>query len=188
MAFIIEETRPAFRIAETTSRSGEPPDAISTMAFRPSGGRIGLLRAIGARRTRRKRGQTDGPKEVSWGTSCRSRSPKKSNEPRTLVVALYEKSVALAQRYSICRLKAPLTAPPSSSQTGEEARVIKRKPEPRESFQPSNDKRTAPPYQSKIPLQPRGKAPRGRISNTTREGGTERVHSSSAHFREEVVK
>ena len=63
MTFIIEEIRPAFRIAEDRSRSGEPPDAISAMVFRTSGGRIGLPRAVGAPRTGSKGGKRVGRKK-----------------------------------------------------------------------------------------------------------------------------
>ena len=117
MAFIIEEIRPAFRIAENTSRSGEPPDAISAMVFRPSGGRIGLPRAVGAPRTGRKGGKRMGRKK-SHGALLVDR------EQRALVFALCEKSVSLAEKYSTCRLKAPSTASPSSSQTGREGGEI----------------------------------------------------------------
>ena len=76
--------------------------------------------ALSALHEQGERRQTDWPKEVPRGTSCRSRSPKKPSERRTLVFALYEKSVTLAEGYSTCRLKAPSTAPLDSRQTGEE--------------------------------------------------------------------
>ena len=110
MTVIIEGSRPAFRITDNKPGSGEPPDAISTMVFRTSGGRIGLPRVVSDRRTGGRGGKRMGRKKSHGAPVVEVDQRKKPSERRTPVFAPYENSVSLAEGYSICRSKAPSTA------------------------------------------------------------------------------